>query len=110
MSGVVARAPENGDLEDPTLAIVRPTPESDAELAFEGALRPRTLAEFVGQGKVRSQLKLLLDAARMQGRTADHILLAGPPGLGKTIPRHDRGGGEWPPTPVLERPGNPARR
>jgi Holliday junction DNA helicase RuvB len=84
MSGVVARAPENGDLEDPTLAIVRPTPESDAELAFEGALRPRTLAEFVGQGKVRSQLKLLLDAARMQGRTADHILLAGPPGLGKT--------------------------
>ena len=70
--------------EDPTTATVRPTPESDAELAFEGALRPKNLAEFVGQEKVRAQLQLLLDAARMQNRTPDHILLAGPPGLGKT--------------------------
>ena len=58
--------------------------ESEAELAFEGALRPRSLAEFVGQAKVRGQLQLLLDAARLQNRTPDHILLAGPPGLGKT--------------------------
>ncbi|MBX3194218.1 MAG: Holliday junction branch migration DNA helicase RuvB [Microbacteriaceae bacterium] len=58
--------------------------ESEAELAFEGALRPRSLAEFVGQTKVRGQLQLLLDAARLQSRTPDHILLAGPPGLGKT--------------------------
>jgi Holliday junction DNA helicase RuvB len=65
-------------------SIVRPTPESDAELAFEGALRPRSLAEFVGQSKVRGQLQLLLQAAAMQNRTPDHILLAGPPGLGKT--------------------------
>src|ERR1700712_786593 len=64
--------------------ILRPTPESDAELAFEGALRPRTLPEFVGQTKVRGQLQLLLQAAAMQNRTPDHILLAGPPGLGKT--------------------------
>jgi holliday junction DNA helicase RuvB len=64
--------------------ILRPTPESDAELAFEGALRPRSLAEFVGQTKVRGQLQLLLQAAAMQNRTPDHILLAGPPGLGKT--------------------------
>lgn len=70
--------------EDSTPAIVRPTPESDVELAFEGALRPKSLAEFVGQEKVRAQLQLLLDAARMQHRTPDHILLAGPPGLGKT--------------------------
>lgn len=70
--------------DDPSVAIVRPTPESDAELAFEGALRPKTLAEFIGQSKVRAQLQLLLDAARMQNRTPDHILLAGPPGLGKT--------------------------
>jgi Holliday junction DNA helicase RuvB len=65
-------------------ALVSPTPESDAELAFEGALRPRSLAEFIGQSKVRGQLQLLLQAAAMQNRTPDHILLAGPPGLGKT--------------------------
>ncbi len=59
-------------------------PLDEAELAVEGALRPATLAEFVGQHKVRAQLQLLLDAARMQERTADHILLSGPPGLGKT--------------------------
>ena len=57
---------------------------SGEELAFEGALRPQTLAEFVGQHKVRGQLELLLKAARLQQRTPDHILLAGPPGLGKT--------------------------
>ncbi|MBY0688759.1 Holliday junction branch migration DNA helicase RuvB [Microbacterium marinilacus] len=56
----------------------------EGELAVEGALRPATLAEFVGQHKVRGQLQLLLDAARIQQRPADHILLAGPPGLGKT--------------------------
>lgn len=70
--------------DDPSVAIVRPTPESDAELAFEGALRPKNLTEFIGQSKVRAQLQLLLDAARIQNRTPDHILLAGPPGLGKT--------------------------
>ncbi|MEO8528557.1 MAG: Holliday junction branch migration DNA helicase RuvB [Pseudolysinimonas sp.] len=64
--------------------MVRPAVESEAELAFEGALRPRSLAEFVGQVKVRGQLQLLLDAAAIQNRTPDHILLAGPPGLGKT--------------------------
>jgi Holliday junction DNA helicase RuvB len=67
-----------------TDSIVQPTPESEAELAFEGALRPRSLAEFIGQTKVRGQLQLLLQAAAMQNRTPDHILLAGPPGLGKT--------------------------
>jgi Holliday junction DNA helicase RuvB len=64
--------------------LTRLTPESEAELAFEGALRPKTLAEFVGQTRVRGQLQLLLRAAAMQNRTPDHILLAGPPGLGKT--------------------------
>lgn len=59
--------------------------EADAEdLVFEGALRPRSLAEFVGQTKVLGQLQLLLDAAAMQSRTPEHVLLAGPPGLGKT--------------------------
>ena len=66
------------------MSIVRPTPESEAELAFEGALRPKSLAEFVGQQNVRRQLEVLLKAAALQQRTPDHILLAGPPGLGKT--------------------------
>jgi Holliday junction DNA helicase RuvB len=56
----------------------------DNELAFESALRPKSLDEFVGQAKVREQLNLMLSAAKLQNRTADHILLAGPPGLGKT--------------------------
>jgi Holliday junction DNA helicase RuvB len=56
----------------------------DVELAIEGALRPASLDEFVGQHKVRGQMKLLLEAARIQERSADHILLSGPPGLGKT--------------------------
>ncbi|UNK72436.1 Holliday junction branch migration DNA helicase RuvB [Microbacterium sp. H1-D42] len=56
----------------------------ETELAIEGALRPTSLDEFVGQHKVRGQLQLLLEAAHIQERTADHILLAGPPGLGKT--------------------------
>ncbi len=61
------------------------SPESAGnELAFESALRPKSLDEFVGQTKVRQQLSLMLNAAKMQGRSADHILLAGPPGLGKT--------------------------
>ena len=56
----------------------------DSELAFESALRPKSLDEFVGQPKVREQISLIIEAARLQGRTSDHILLAGPPGLGKT--------------------------
>ena len=70
--------------DDAAEAILRPVPESEAELAFEGALRPQSLDEFVGQTKVRGQLELLLQAAAIQNRTPDHILLAGPPGLGKT--------------------------
>jgi holliday junction DNA helicase RuvB len=54
------------------------------ERAFEATLRPRTLAEFVGQERLREQLSLMLEAARTRGRPADHVLLSGPPGLGKT--------------------------
>ncbi|KGJ79202.1 ATP-dependent DNA helicase RuvB [Cryobacterium roopkundense] len=69
---------------DPGVELTKPTLESETELAFEGALRPASLGEFVGQHKVRGQLQLMLTAATMQNRTPDHILLAGPPGLGKT--------------------------
>jgi Holliday junction DNA helicase RuvB len=54
------------------------------EVAIEAALRPKRLAEFVGQERVREQLSLVLEAARMRGRPPDHVLLSGPPGLGKT--------------------------
>ena len=59
-------------------------PLDEAELDFEGALRPSSLEEFVGQRRVVGQLDLLLKAAELDSRTPDHILLAGPPGLGKT--------------------------
>ena len=57
------------------------TPE---ERAFEAALRPRTLDELIGQERVREQLSLMLEAAVARGRTPDHVLMSGPPGLGKT--------------------------
>jgi Holliday junction DNA helicase RuvB len=52
--------------------------------AVEAALRPRTLDEVIGQERVREQLALVLEAARARGRAPDHVLLSGPPGLGKT--------------------------
>src|SRR5690625_6759477 len=61
------------------------TAEADElERAAESALRPRRLAEFIGQPVVRDQLGLVLHAAVGRGRTPDHVLFAGPPGLGKT--------------------------
>jgi holliday junction DNA helicase RuvB len=54
------------------------------EQAAESALRPTTLAEFAGQSRVSDQLGLVLEAARHRGGVADHVLLSGPPGLGKT--------------------------
>jgi Holliday junction DNA helicase RuvB len=58
--------------------------EVEPDSVFEGALRPNSLDEFIGQEKVRAQLSVLLSAATMEARTPDHVLLAGPPGLGKT--------------------------
>lgn len=59
--------------------------DADGEdTAVEAALRPKDLDEFVGQEKVREQLDLVLKAARARGATADHVLLSGAPGLGKT--------------------------
>ena len=57
---------------------------SDEDRQVEGALRTKTLAEFVGQHRVREQLDLILRAALQRGNSADHVLLSGPPGLGKT--------------------------
>ncbi|WP_420846707.1 Holliday junction branch migration DNA helicase RuvB [Nocardioides caldifontis] len=57
---------------------------NDDDRAVEAALRPRNLDEVVGQERVREQLSLVLEAARTRGRAPDHVLLSGPPGLGKT--------------------------
>jgi Holliday junction DNA helicase RuvB len=56
----------------------------DAEEELERSLRPRTLGDFVGQERVKEQLSIALEAARARGEALDHVLLAGPPGLGKT--------------------------
>ncbi len=56
----------------------------ESERAAEAALRPKALAEFVGQPKLRAQLELVLAAARARSLAPDHVLLSGPPGLGKT--------------------------
>jgi Holliday junction DNA helicase RuvB len=68
--------PEDVDLVDPF-----PVPE---EREVEQSLRPKNLDEFVGQAKVREQLQLVLESALRRQRPPDHILLSGPPGLGKT--------------------------
>ena len=57
---------------------------SQDDSAAEHALRPKTLDDFIGQHRVRDQIDVLLSAARSRGSAADHILLSGPPGLGKT--------------------------
>jgi Holliday junction DNA helicase RuvB len=63
--------------------LVSPVAEADDRL-IEGALRPKRLGELVGQGRVREQLSLVLEGALGRGTPPDHVLLSGPPGLGKT--------------------------
>jgi holliday junction DNA helicase RuvB len=63
--------------------LVSPT-ISEEEQAVEGSLRPRRLAEYIGQEKIKENLSILLEAARRRNESVDHILLYGPPGLGKT--------------------------
>ncbi len=57
---------------------------SEEEQAIEGSLRPRRLAEYIGQEKIKENLSILLEAARRRNESVDHVLLYGPPGLGKT--------------------------
>src|SRR6202167_6782575 len=68
--------------------IIAATPVSPNEEAFERALRPRQLDEYVGQEKVRGQLEIFIEAAKRRSESLDHVLLFGPPGLGKTTLAH----------------------
>ena len=68
--------------------VIAATPASPNEEAFERALRPRLLDEYVGQQKVRDQLEIFITAARKRAEALDHVLLFGPPGLGKTTLAH----------------------
>src|SRR3990167_1145825 len=83
----------------------------DEDVQFEAGLRPRTLDEYIGQDRVRENLHVSITAARQRGEALDHVLLYGPPGLGKTtlayvighelgVPIRSTSG------PVLEKPGD----
>ncbi|MEX3582735.1 MAG: Holliday junction branch migration DNA helicase RuvB [Burkholderia sp.] len=91
--------------------VITTTPASSHEEAFERGLRPRQLNEYVGQEKVRRQLEIFIEAAKRRSEALDHVLLFGPPGLGKTTLAHiiARAMGvnlRQTSGPVLERPGD----
>ena len=68
--------------------VISATPASPQEEALERALRPKLLDEYVGQEKIRGQLEIFIEAARKRKEPLDHVLLFGPPGLGKTTLAH----------------------
>ena len=72
----------------PSKRVISAAPASPQEEAIERALRPKLLQEYVGQAKAREQLEIFIGAAKRRGEALDHVLLFGPPGLGKTTLSH----------------------
>src|SRR5487761_2775050 len=68
--------------------LIAADPASPQEEALERALRPKALSEYIGQEKIRSQFAIFIEAARQRKESLDHVLLFGPPGLGKTTLAH----------------------
>src|SRR5438034_8934302 len=91
--------------------LIAAAPTSPQEEVLERTLRPRALDEYIGQEKIRGQLSIFIEAARKRKEALDHVLLFGPPGLGKTtlshIIAHELGVNlRQTSGPVLERPGD----
>ena len=72
----------------PAKRVISAAPVSPQEEAIERALRPKLMQEYVGQAKAREQLEIFIGAAKKRGEALDHVLLFGPPGLGKTTLSH----------------------
>ena len=64
--------------------LINPELINEEENRLENSLRPKTLAEYIGQTKVKENMKVYIEAAKKRGEPLDHVLLYGPPGLGKT--------------------------
>src|ERR687896_1627257 len=69
-------------MNDPSRIVTASRVDEDAQ--YEAGLRPRTLDDYIGQERVRANLQVSIAAARQRGEALDHVLLYGPPGLGKT--------------------------
>ena len=77
-----------GFCDGPADRLISAESKSTQEEAIERALRPKRLADYVGQAKIREQLSIFIEAAKRRSDTLDHVLLFGPPGLGKTTLAH----------------------